>query len=75
MTTLVKINIDDKDTVAMMAAEFGIPCRFFTIETNEGLLQAEFDTESPASLFHLGKAIGHKITNDEWYNGMQKVMK
>ena len=73
-TTLVKIDVKDKDTVAMIAADFNVPCRFYTIENNDGLIQVEFDLSSPACLFHLGKAIGHKLTNDDWYNGLRTIV-
>jgi hypothetical protein len=72
--TIVKIEKDQKDIVAKIAAEFNIGCQFFTMENNDRLLQAQFDTDNQVSLFHLGKGIGHAVTCQDWCNSINKIM-
>jgi hypothetical protein len=56
--TLIKIDKADRDTLAKFCAECMIPCRFYTVESNDNLLQAEVDSDSPRILYGLGKMVG-----------------
>lgn len=63
-TTIVKIDAADKDITAQMIAERNIECKFYTIEQVPGMLQCEIFTTDPGIMWHLGKIVGMKVTEE-----------
>jgi hypothetical protein len=71
--TIVKIDKENKDRLARLAADCHIGVTFYTIENNDLLILAEIDTSNGQILFGLGKMLGHDITNDSWSEGLRKI--
>lgn len=66
MTTIIKIDKSEKDTIAKLLVEHCLTHSFYTIENNDLMLQCAIETDSPVVMYHLGRTIGSTIMHDIW---------
>lgn len=73
--TIIKIEKTDKDMFAQILADCGVKGTFYTIETNDLMLQCEIETVSDVTIFSIGKIYGMIKTDASWQESSGRTWK
>jgi hypothetical protein len=60
---IVHIDKKERDAVARCCAETSIPCEFFTMENNPGMLAVEIGNDEPKVIWSLARLVQIEMEN------------